>query len=48
VSEVDEKTLAEEFKHLPPLSNVGPNVLGVSHSKPEAKAGEEKPAEEAK
>jgi trigger factor len=34
VSEVDEKTLAEEFKNLPPLSNVGPNVTGVSHSAP--------------
>jgi trigger factor len=34
VTEVDEKTLAEEFKNLPPLSNVGPNVTGVSHSAP--------------
>jgi trigger factor len=32
VTEVDEKTLAEEFKHLPPLSGVGPNVTGVSQS----------------
>ncbi|HEY4330799.1 MAG TPA: trigger factor [Phycisphaerae bacterium] len=32
VTEVDEKTLAEEFKNLPPLSNVGPNVTGVSQS----------------
>jgi trigger factor len=38
VTEVDEKTLAEEFKNLPPLSNVGPNVTGVSHSAP---AGEQ-------
>lgn len=36
VTEVDEKTLAEEFKNLPPLSNVGPNVTGVSHSAPAA------------
>jgi trigger factor len=36
VTEVDEKTLAEEFKNLPPLSNIGPIVTGVSHSaKPE-------------
>jgi trigger factor len=34
VSEVDEKALAEEFKNLPPLTNVGPNVTGVSHSAP--------------
>jgi trigger factor len=33
VSEVDEKTLAEEFKNLPPLSGQGPVVTGVSHSK---------------
>ena len=32
VTEVDEKTLAEEFKNLPPLSNVGPIVTGVSQS----------------
>jgi trigger factor len=32
VMEVDEKTLAEEFKNLPPLTNVGPNVTGVSQS----------------
>src|SRR4029079_19797308 len=32
VTEVDEKTLAEEFKNLPPLMNVGPNVTGVSQS----------------
>jgi trigger factor len=32
VTEVDEKTLAEEFKNLPPLSNVGPNVMGVSQA----------------
>jgi trigger factor len=32
VVEIDEKTLAEEFKHLPPLTNVGPNVAGVSRS----------------
>jgi trigger factor len=38
VSEVDEKTLAEEFKNLPPLSNIGPIVTGVSHSaRPEEK-----------
>jgi trigger factor len=40
VTEVDEKTLAEEFKNLPPLSNVGPNVTGVSHSAPAAPAKE--------
>ncbi len=34
LTEVDEKTLAEEFKNLPPLSNVGPNVTGVSHASP--------------
>ncbi len=34
VTEVDEKVLAEEFKNLPPLTNVGPNVTGVSHSTP--------------
>ena len=34
ITEVDEKTLAEEFKNLPPLTNVGPNVMGVSHSAP--------------
>ena len=32
ITEVDEKTLAEEFKNLPPLSNIGPNVTGVSHA----------------
>ncbi len=32
IVEVDEKTLAEEFKNLPPMSNIGPNVTGVSHS----------------
>jgi trigger factor len=32
VVEIDEKTLAEEFKNLPPLTNVGPNVTGVSQS----------------
>jgi hypothetical protein len=32
ITDVDEKTLAEEFKNLPPLSNIGPNVTGVSHS----------------
>ena len=37
VTEVDEKTLAEEFKNLPPLSNVGPNVTGVSQSVKEDK-----------
>ncbi|MGN6367205.1 MAG: trigger factor [Phycisphaerae bacterium] len=48
ISDVDEKTLAEEFKNLPPLSNIGPNVTGVSHSAPasEEKKSEEKPAEE--
>ena len=52
ITDVDEKTLAEEFKNLPPLSNIGPNVTGVSHSsgtpenKPEAKA-EEKSEEKA-
>ncbi len=34
VTEVDEKALAEEFKNMPPLSNVGPNVTGVSHASP--------------
>ena len=34
ITEVDEKVLAEEFKNLPPLSNVGPNVTGVSHTTP--------------
>ena len=34
ITDVDEKTLAEEFKNLPPLSNIGPNVTGVSHSAP--------------
>ncbi len=34
LTEVDEKTLAEEFKNLPPLSNIGPNVTGVSHAAP--------------
>lgn len=42
VVDIDEKTLAEEFKNLPPLSNVGPIVTGVSHS---SKPTEEKPAE---
>ena len=37
VTEVDEKTLAEEFKNLPPLTNVGPNVTGVSQSAKETK-----------
>jgi len=48
VTEVDEKTLAEEFKNLPPLTNVGPNVMGVSHSAPakEAEAKAEEKAEE--
>ena len=32
ITEVDEKTLAEEFKNLPPLSGVGPHVTGVSHT----------------
>ncbi len=32
ITEVDEKELAEEFKNLPPLANIGPNVTGVSHS----------------
>jgi trigger factor len=32
ITDVDEKTLAEEFKNLPPLSNLGPIVTGVSHS----------------
>jgi len=32
ITEVDEKTLAEEFKNLPPLANIGPNVTAVSHS----------------
>lgn len=32
VTEVDEKTLAEEFKNLPPLTGIGPNVEGVSQS----------------
>jgi trigger factor len=32
ITEIDEQALAEEFKNLPPLSNVGPNVMGVSHS----------------
>ncbi len=36
ITEVDELALAEEFKNLPPLSNVGPNVTGVSHSTTEA------------
>ena len=34
VTEVDEKALAEEFKNLPPLTNVGPNVQGISTSAP--------------
>ena len=33
ISQVDEKTLAEEFKNLPPLT-AGPNIAGVSHSAP--------------
>jgi trigger factor len=37
VTEVDEKTLADEFKNLPPLTNVGPNVTGVSQSAKEPK-----------
>lgn len=32
ITEIDEKTLAEEFKNQPPLSGLGPNVTGVSHS----------------
>ena len=32
ITDIDEKALAEEFKNLPPLTNVGPNVTGVSHS----------------
>ena len=53
VSDVDEKTLAEEFKNLPPLSNIGPIVTGVSHSakpeeKPEEPKAEESKAEESK
>ena len=36
VTEVEEKALAEEFKNLPPLTNVGPNVTGVSHATPVA------------
>ena len=32
ITEVDEKTLAEEFKNLPPLSGIGPNIEGVSHT----------------
>jgi len=36
ITEIDEKALAEEFKNQPPLSNVGPNVTGVSHSAPAA------------
>ena len=45
VTEVDEKTLAEEFKNLPPMTNVGPNVTGVSHSAaaPEAAAAAPEP-----
>ncbi|MCL2648340.1 MAG: trigger factor [Phycisphaerales bacterium] len=34
ITQVDEKTLAEEFKNLPPLTNIGPNVTGVSHTTP--------------
>lgn len=30
ITEVDEKTLAEEFKNLPPMEGVGPNVQGIS------------------
>jgi len=30
VTEVDEKTLAEEFKNMAPLTGVGPNVQGIS------------------
>lgn len=36
ITEVDEKTLAEEFKNLPPLDGVGPNIQGVSTSTPPA------------
>jgi trigger factor len=42
ITDVDEQALADEFKNLPPLTNVGPNVTGVSHSAPTP--GEEKPA----
>jgi len=38
VTEVDEKTLAEEFKSLPPLANIGANITGVSHSTAPASA----------
>jgi trigger factor len=38
IADIDEKTLAEEFKNLPPLTNVGPNVTGVSHAAPPAAA----------
>jgi len=31
ITEVDEQTLAEEFKNLPPLT-AGPNISGLSHS----------------
>ncbi|MEI8196594.1 MAG: trigger factor [Phycisphaerae bacterium] len=30
ITEVDEKTLAEEFKNLPPMEGIGPNVQGIS------------------
>jgi len=51
VTEVDEKTLAEEFKNLPPLSNIGPNVTGVSQSakeSPKAEAAKEAAPKEGK
>jgi trigger factor len=48
IADVDEKTLAEEFKNLPPLSNIGPNVTGVSHATPAPeKKAEEKTEEKA-
>jgi len=37
ITDVDEKTLAEEFKNLPPLSNVGPHIEGVSTTSAEKK-----------
>lgn len=30
VTQVDEKTLAEEFKNQPPLTGIGPNIQGIS------------------
>ncbi|HVX86716.1 MAG TPA: trigger factor [Phycisphaerae bacterium] len=42
ITDIDEQALADEFKNLPPLTNVGPNVTGVSHSAPTP--GQEKPA----